>query len=243
MRAATLTLTEAAEALSLWIAETFADTIQGEGPSTGVPALFIRTSGCNLECRPWCDTPFTWDRSRFDLSRERTRMSVAEVAAWALARPEPLAVVTGGEPLMQQRALVPLVRTLIAGGKRVEIETNGTYRPYDELVATGVHFNVSPKLGNSGMAADRRIRDDVLRAFSAAPQRAFKFVVCSPTDLDEIDGLVERLALDQVWVMPEGTTAQVVTTGMKALVPALGSRGYRLGTRLHTLMWGDERGR
>ncbi|MDQ2877211.1 MAG: hypothetical protein M3Y33_21340 [Actinomycetota bacterium] len=60
---------------------------------------------------------------------ERTRRSVAELAAWAAARPEPLTVLTGGEPLMQQRALIPLARALVGLGKRVEIETNGTYPP------------------------------------------------------------------------------------------------------------------
>ncbi|MEE1820962.1 7-carboxy-7-deazaguanine synthase QueE [Streptomyces sp. BE20] len=157
---------EEAGTRGLWIADTFADTVQGEGPSTGVPALFIRTSGCNLACRPWCDTPYTWDRARFDLSRERRRMSVEEVADWALERPERLAVITGGEPLMQQKAIVALAWRLSAGGKRVEIETNGTYPPCRELVDAGVHFNVSPKLGNSGMPAGRRIRDDVLKKTS-----------------------------------------------------------------------------
>jgi organic radical activating enzyme len=170
-------------------------------------------------------------------------MSAEEVAAWALERPEPLAVITGGEPLMQQKAILALARRLSAGGKRVEIETNGTYPPVQELVEAGVHFNVSAKLGNSGMAADQRIRDDVLRAFAAAPQRVFKFVVCSPEDLAEIDDLVARLGLDRVWVMPEGTTARAINDGMRALIPHLADRNYRLGDRLHVRLWGDERGR
>ena len=149
---------------TLWIAETFAGTIQGEGPSAGTPAMFIRTSGCNLECR-WCDTPYTWDRERFDLPAERTRRSVAELADWAGTCPEPLAVLTGGEPLMQQRALIPLAHALVSLGKRVEIETNGTYPPTAELTSLGVHFNVSPK-PNADMPASRTIRPGALEAFA-----------------------------------------------------------------------------
>jgi 7-carboxy-7-deazaguanine synthase len=227
----------------LWIAETFADTIQGEGPSAGTPAMFIRTSGCNLECRPWCDTPYTWDRARFDLPAERTRRSVAELAAWAAARPEPLVVLTGGEPLMQQRALIPLANALVAIGKRVEIETNGTYAPATELTCLGVHYNVSPKLANAGMPSSRTIRPGALAAFAAAPNRVFKFVVCDPSDLDQVDALVTQCGLTQVWVMPEGTTPRAVTDGMKALVPAVVERGYRISPRLHVVMWGDQRGR
>lgn len=228
-------------ARSLWIAETFAGTIQGEGPSAGTPAIFIRTSGCNLSCR-WCDTPYTWDRARYDLRAERTRRSVADLTAWAAGHPEPLAVLTGGEPLMQQHALIPLARALGGLGKQVEIETNGTYPPAAELTGL-VHFNISPKLATAGMPAARAIRPDALAAFAAAPNRAFKFVVSDLSDLSQVDELVAAYGLTGVWVMPEGTTPGAVIDGMRDLVPAAARRGYRISPRLHVLMWGDERGR
>jgi organic radical activating enzyme len=227
---------------TLWIAETFAGTIQGEGPSVGTPAMFIRTSGCNLKCQ-WCDTPYTWDRARFDLSAERSRRGVPELAAWAKTRPEPLAVLTGGEPLMQQRALIPLARALVGLGKRVEIETNGTYAPAAEMTCLGVHFNVSPKLDNAGMPASRAIRPDALAAFAATQNRVFKFVVGDPSDLDQVDALVAGYGLTEVWVMPEGTTPHAVIDEMRTLVPAVAERGYRISPRLHVVLWGDERGR
>ena len=227
---------------TLWIAETFAGTIQGEGPSAGTPAIFIRTSGCNLTCR-WCDTPYTWDRARFDIRAERTRRSVADLTSWAAGYPEPLAVLTGGEPLMQQRALIPLARALAGMGKRVEIETNGTYPPATELTGLGVHFNVSPKLATAGVPAVRAIRPDALAAFAATPNRVFKFVVSDLSDLSQVDALVTAYGLTGVWVMPEGTTPSKVINGMRDLVPAVARRGYRISPRLHVLMWGDERGR
>ncbi|MGI5337682.1 7-carboxy-7-deazaguanine synthase QueE [Streptomyces sp. CA-181903] len=233
----------AATERGLWVAEMFAETVQGEGPSTGVPAAFIRLSRCNLTCLPWCDTPYTWDTSRFDLARESHRAAVADLLAWALPRPEELMVISGGEPLMQQHAMLPLVQALTDSGKQVEIETNGTYVPSKALIEAGAHFNVSPKLANSGMPLAKRIRSRALEAFAAAPRRTFKFVACEVGDLDEIDDLVARYGLNPVWVMPEGTTADAVIEGMRALVPGVAVRGYRLATRLHVLMWGDERGR
>jgi hypothetical protein len=93
------------------------------------------------------------------------------------------------------------------------------------------------------MPASRTIRPDALAAFAAAPNRAFKFVVCGPSDLDQVDALVARCGLTEVWVMPEGTTPRAVIDGMKALVPAVVERGYRISPRLHVVMWGDQRGR
>ncbi|MGC4857284.1 7-carboxy-7-deazaguanine synthase QueE [Micromonospora sp. DT4] len=120
-------------------------TFQGEGPSCGHPALFIRLSRCNLTCER-CDTKYTWDWSHFDPRKESAKRSVTDLVAWAAPSPAELIVITGGEPLIQQRNLVALVRGLLAAGKRVEFETNGTIAPDPALLIDGVRFNVSPKL-------------------------------------------------------------------------------------------------
>jgi organic radical activating enzyme len=65
----------------------------------------------------------------FDTRKESRRRAVMDLLVWALASPVELVVITGGEPLIQQPALIPLVRALPTGGKRVEIETNGTVIP------------------------------------------------------------------------------------------------------------------
>ncbi|MGH3897474.1 MAG: 7-carboxy-7-deazaguanine synthase QueE [Pseudonocardiaceae bacterium] len=226
------------------VSEIFGPTVQGEGPSMGQRAVFIRLLRCNLTCRT-CDTPYTWDTTRFDLAVEGRPVSGAELLAWALDRDVELVVITGGEPLLQQRRLVPVVSALVASGRRVEIETNGTIAPLLELVEVVDQFNVSPKLSRfgAGMPASRRIKPEVLRVFAATGRAVFKFVVTDVVELDEIDTLAGGYGLAPVWVMPEGTEATVVTTRLRALAGPAIRRGYHLSTRLHVVLWGDQRGR
>ncbi|MEU7354834.1 hypothetical protein ABZ663_31425 [Streptomyces albidoflavus] len=141
--------------------------------------------------------------------------------------------------------LTELVRGLRAADRTVEIETNGTIAPSKALVAASPYFNVSPKLSRFGaaMAETRRLRPDALRAFVATGRARFKFVVSDPGELTEIAALEAAYALNDISVMPEGTDPEVILTGMRTLESLVRERGYRLGTRLHVLLWGDERGR
>jgi organic radical activating enzyme len=226
----------------LRVAELFGPTLQGEGPSAGRLASFIRLSGCNLACQ-WCDTPWTWDWTRFDRHAEQHPMTPGTVLDWALGQPASLIVVTGGEPLLQARQLVRLITPLIKAGRKVEIETSGTITPPPELAAGGVTLNVSPKLASSGMPAARRIRDGALRALAGSGNARFKFVATGPADLEEIAGLQAAYGLEPVWVMPEGTSSTAILGGMRLLADEVIARGWNLSPRLHVLLWEDARGR
>lgn len=217
-------------------------TFQGEGPSCGHPALFIRLSRCNLTCES-CDTKETWDWSQFNPREVSTRRSVSDLAAWAKSSPVELVVITGGEPLLQQRDLIPLVRRLLEEGRRVEFETNGTVMPDPALLADGVRFNVSPKLTSFGMDEAKSIAPSVLRAFADSGRAVFKFVATSVADVDRIAKLVERHGLEPVWVMPEGTTAEAITSTTRELADAVAARHWHLTTRLHVLAFADPKGR
>lgn len=94
-------------------------TIQGEGPYTGHPAIFVRLAGCNLQC-PLCDTDYTSKRETLGLRAIGER--VLELGKPKFGRP--LVVVTGGEPFRQD--LTEMVDLLISLGYRVQVETNGT---------------------------------------------------------------------------------------------------------------------
>jgi organic radical activating enzyme len=228
----------------LLVAETFGPTLQGEGPTCGQQAMFLRLSRCNLSC-PCCDTPYTWDSSRFDLREHTRRRSAASLIAWALAHPTPLVVITGGEPLLQQDQLLPVATALTAAGRRVEIETNGTVRPSPQLTQQVAAFNVSPKLHAfaSSHDANRRINPAALMTLAASGKAVFKFVVDSVADLTEIGELVTRFDLAPVWVMPEGVASAVIVARMRELAEAVLAHGWNLTTRLHVLLWEDTRGR
>jgi 7-carboxy-7-deazaguanine synthase len=227
---------------TLVVSEVFGPTFQGEGPTLGRRAAFVRLGRCNLDCR-WCDTPYTWDWARFDPAVELTERPVAAIVEELEVMDVDRVVVTGGEPLLQQRRLLPLLDAAVARGWAVEIETNGTLAPSEATSAAVERFNVSPKTSNSGVARERAIVPDALAALLATGKAAFKFVATGVDDLDEIAAVVEEHGLAPVYVMPEGTDAATVTARGRALADAVTARGWHLTTRLHVLLWGDERGR
>ena len=106
-------------------------TIQGEGPFSGHPAIFVRLAGCNLQC-PACDTDYTSTRDTL------TPTQVAD-AVQGIESPAELVVITGGEPFRQE--LGPLVQYLILRGFKVQVETNGTLPPSKRLLTTLANFS------------------------------------------------------------------------------------------------------
>jgi len=225
---------------ALVVSEVFGETVQGEGPSLGRRCGFVRLGRCNQACT-WCDTRFTWDWEQFDPAIELHEMSVDDVVARLDAMSVDMVVVSGGEPMLQQRALEPLLRAIKDRGWRVEIETAGTIAP---AMADGLvdQWNVSPKLANSGNPLERRYKPEVLRAFESTGRAIFKFVACEPSDLEEVDAIVAECGLTGIWVMPEGTDAATLERRSAGVAEDVIKRGWNLTTRLHILIWGDRRG-
>jgi len=221
-------------------------SIQGEGASTGAPCVFVRLATCNLACT-WCDTKYTWDWQRYDIRRETIDLPADDVQQRVLALGPDVSrvVVTGGEPLLQQDALAPLVAALTGKGIPCEVETNGTVAPSAGMAAAVAQWNVSPKLANSGNAASRREVPKALAAFAALPNAYAKFVIVQPADVDEACALAERHGFprERVILMPEGMTPDVLLQRGEWLAEACAQRGLRFSTRLHILTWGNARGR
>jgi 7-carboxy-7-deazaguanine synthase len=100
----------------LQISETFY-SIQGESSYAGYPCFFIRLAGCNLRCS-WCDSSYSY-------AEPAVPMTVKQLLESAAAFPNALIEITGGEPLLQEN-VYPLIDGLLAGGRRVLLETNGS---------------------------------------------------------------------------------------------------------------------
>ena len=219
------------------IAEIFY-SLQGEGQLTGVPSVFIRTSGCNLRCS-WCDTKYaSWQP-------EDETISVA---------PGQHCVLTGGEPTVAE-GIVELAAGLRAQGRHVTIESNGTQMPNGIAVDLA---SLSPKLSNSvpdaaAFPREARMQDlsrrwnlDALRAWIDNYDYQLKFVVASDADVEEIQELLQRLDRTipsaQVMLMPEGVEMDVIRGRGESLLELCKRFGYRYCRRLHIELFGNTRG-
>lgn len=222
-------------------------SLQGEGPSAGEPALFLRMASCNLSC-VWCDTPYSWDWEAFNKNEEVTSLSPDDLCS-RLARELPnevhLLVLTGGEPLLHQR---PMADVLVSFQKlrpdvRVEVETNGTIAPTPAFREIVDLFVVSPKLANSEVPEKRRLRYPTLTLFSELPA-VLKFVVEGSAEVQEAVSVAERsgFSRSRVWVMPQTTSATDLGPRIAKLAPAAIRAGIKVSSRLHVLAWGDARG-
>jgi organic radical activating enzyme len=235
-------------------------SIQGEGPGTGAPAVFIRASRCNLHC-VWCDTDYTWNfegtpwphdndsipgRAKHSKSAVTIELEPAEAARRILDFNCPRVVITGGEPLLQQDEFLEMIHLLRAEQPNCyfEVETNGTRIPSAEFHASVDQFNVSPKLSNSGIEEALRFQPDALRHFATSPNSWFKFVVATPADLGEIQSLRARFAIppERVLLMPQGRNAGELDRSAARLAELCRELGFRFCDRLHIRLWGERRG-
>ncbi len=219
-------------------------SLQGEGASIGVPTVFLRLAQCNLTCS-WCDTKYTWDWKSFSFDDEVVALPLEDVETRILSFGRPHLVITGGEPMMQQQALIPLVSSLRDKNFFCEVETNGTLAPAPEMIQGVSQWNVSPKLSNSGVDIAKREVPDVLQAYSGLENAYFKFVMAKPQDVDEALDIVGRysLAPDRVILMPEGTERRAIEERGRWVADLCARYGFRFSTRIHILLWGDKRGR
>jgi organic radical activating enzyme len=218
------------------------ESIQGEGPSIGQPALFLRLAGCNLGCQ-WCDTAYAWDWKRFG-RKAVTRIAVSEFVEQIRALPGRRLVITGGEPLIQQVSLSALLAEM-EPERPVEVETNGTIVPQEELLSRIDQWNVSAKLSHNGQPREKRIQVGALRALRDTGRAWLKLVVRSEADLEEAEVLVAELAWPKprVLFMPLARNRDEHRQRAPSIAEASLRRGYGFSPRIHLDLWDGRRGK
>jgi 7-carboxy-7-deazaguanine synthase len=218
-------------------------SVQGEGILTGMPSVFIRTSGCNLRCT-WCDTPYaSW-------KPEGENVGFGPILANVRRHWCGYVVVTGGEPMIVPD-IVELTGKLKEIDQHITIETAGTvFKP----VICDL-MSISPKLANStpwdeddGRWADQhertRYQPDVLKELVSRYEHQLKFVVNDREDLAEIRQIVGDLGVDRhrVLLMPQGRNGRELAERSETVVKMCTEFGFRFCPRLHIEIWGDRRG-
>jgi 7-carboxy-7-deazaguanine synthase len=209
--------------MALMVCETFA-SLMGESTRAGLPAYFIRLTGCNLRCR-YCDTAYAYEGGR--------ESTVAALVDLACAQAYRLVLMTGGEPLLQAETPA-LVAALLAAGFTVCLETNGSL-PID-AVDVRAHRILDIKCAGSGMADHNDWRNlDLL-----TPRDEVKFVVADRSDftyaLEVIDrhGLAPRLPVLISPVFGQVSLQEAAGWILQSRLP------LRLNPQLHKYIWGPE---
>ena len=209
---------ETGDGSTLQVVEIF-PTLQGEGPFTGHPAVFVRLGGCNLACE-FCDTEFE-DFESIELQsllREIESLSLNE----KVARVRDLVVITGGEPLRQE--IAPLCAALLERGFRVQIETNGTlWRTLPE----GVNVVCSPKAPYHPLRPDLLARTDALKFIISGDDVAYANVA-------EVGQAQRNIP---VYVQPMDVADPVKNAANVARAAQLAQQyGYRLSLQTHKIL-------
>jgi 7-carboxy-7-deazaguanine synthase len=159
-------------------------SIQGESTYAGLPCIFVRLTGCNLRCN-WCDSEYTFTGGH--------RMALQEVLdrVEQLSPAGGLVEITGGEPMLQQREVVPLMESLLNSGFSVLLETSGE-RPLESVPKAVVKI-VDVKCPNSGASDSFRLQNlDTLDS-----KDEVKFVISNRADYEFAREFVAEYVLDR----------------------------------------------
>lgn len=178
----------------------------------------------------------------YQKKREIKELGVSEIAVETAKYPTKHLIVTGGEPLLQRNRLALLARVLLNKGWFIEIETNGTLEPGP--LSGLAHFNVSPKLKNSGNELGIRENPAAIRSFLKEKGVSFKFVVDRPQDLDEIFNFVSkyRIPKENIALMPQATIKRALQAKAVWLKGLSKKHGLRFSTRLQVALFNGRRG-
>lgn len=213
-------------------------SIQGEGRSMGKPILFIRLSGCNLRC-DFCDTKYHTDIKYTEITPELDQL-LTKHKDWCI---------TGGEPLLQQEKIIELMEKY--NPNYIEIETNGTVKPFNELLDKVIQWNISPKNLEHNKVKDIDYKfleylEYIDEPIQIAVQLNYiiKFVYANKNDEKFIEDILNDYYLNEnnIYIMPEGATKKEQEKNMPQVINYCLKNNFIFTPRLHVLVWNNKKG-
>ena len=235
-------------------------SIQGEGQTVGIPAVFLRLGGCNLLCESsnWvCDTIEVWRKSKatyFENVLEENHVN-------QIVSNKAHLVITGGEPMLHQEAIINYLKWFERTYHflpTVEIETNGTITPNQYFLDYhDIYFNVSPKLSSAGSqnSFEQRVNIDALQTFYCKAKEPgktiLKFVISCEKDMDEVfeDFLTVMFQMNftglnqhRIVLMPAGSSIDELDKTRLMVIEFCKKFGFRFSDRSHIVAWNKKTG-
>ena len=191
-------------------------SVQGEGLRQGEPTIFIRLTGCNLNCS-FCDTKYAWKGGK-PHSAARTLEEIKKIrqgfqADWVC--------LTGGEPLLQD--LTELAEGLKKEGFQIQVETNGIL--YRDLPVDW--YSVSPKPENYDYRPEYREK-----------AKEVKIIVIKELNIEPIRRLRKEFPQEiPIVLQPQSNRKWSMSLGMKLFNQAAkkGLKNIRLSCQLHKI--------
>jgi len=218
-------------------------SIQGEGQTMGFPSVFLRLSGCNILCKGkgWvCDSIEVWKKgikTPFEDVFSKELVDRLDVGAHL--------IITGGEPLLHQKKIVEFLewfKQVNGWIPIVEIETNGTIIPNEEMIGLVTYWNCSPKLSTSGETRKRRYNEIALKTIQAQSNSIFKFVISEEDDVLEMLNEFSIINMSQVVLMPAGDSQTLLNKTREMVMGLCIKLNLRYCDRLHIVGWNRKTG-
>jgi 7-carboxy-7-deazaguanine synthase len=235
------------------VLEIFGPTIQGEGAVIGTKTMFVRTAGCDYQCR-WCDSAFTWDGSAKDEIKQMTAQEI-----WNQLKELGLnlfshVTLSGGNPalLANMETLVSLLRE---NGIRIGVETQGS--KWQDWLTRVQDVTISPKPPSSGMKTDYEKLSNIIEKLKDNDENSLslKVVVFNNEDFSYAKEIHQRypgvpfylqVGNDNVSGVDQSQIVASLLTKyewlIEEVVKSTEMNHVKVLPQLHTLVWGNKRG-
>ena len=203
-------------------------SIQGEGAMIGAPTIFIRMTGCDLDCK-WCDTEYAKTEGA-DMGLEDI---INEVQKYDCRR----ICITGGEPLCQADAVLNLIDELLMLDYFITLETNGAHSLEQMECSPGLMLSMDIKCPSSGQHEHMDLSNIEL----LGPTDQLKFIVADRKDYEYAKNIIEEYGPQCLVILtPVGGTGMLKELAEWVLDDRL---NVSVLPQLHKIIWGDERTR